>query len=603
MKKRCTFYADKEITYTPLILIISKPTRGICMATPFPEDHQFLKATLEVEEDLPSASYVFYTPIAKNLALANLDTSDPKKYRHTLMYVSGQHDIVTIYPINILPHRPEYLSQKYSKVQAITLEGFGYEAAENEDDIASIVSGFPEGFVKDWRYGLGLKKDYRFIVTAVEEMGDFKEIIISKKNETSFSRENSTFMINIKDYQQTRKGLNTIVNRARSASRRIRNITAYNHMAFFLGSSEFEQKTTIGKNADTLYRLISAETGAYEAGPEDQIDAIEVVSKNRRAIAEKQPEALVKLQEEIELVTLEQLIEKFEIMFAKNHKEDKWQKLFNDNPFILTMAFGYPLIKCHGHAFVGGRRLSGGGDKISDYLVKNGMTNNAALVEIKTPQESLLNKSPYREGVYTPSAGLSGALTQVLDQKYKFQMDINTLKAHSKTYDLETYAVHCVLIVGTTPKDDEQIKSFELFRGNSKDVTIITFDELLQKIKLLHEFLSEGKSTSENGPLGVAKKFLTDMGLDTPPVNDDWWIDVVEWKEFLLNPDTNAGRRWIFPLPFSHEESSHERSMNVASAALQLDWAREGEELNISPLTPPEEIHAYLRRLPVTCPP
>jgi hypothetical protein len=35
----------------------------------------------------------------------------------------------------------------------------------------------------------------------------------------------------------------------------------------------------------------------------------------------------------------------------------------------------------------------------------------------------------------------------------------------------------------------DQQKSFEPYRGNSKDITIITFDELLAKPKLLQDFL------------------------------------------------------------------------------------------------------------------
>jgi hypothetical protein len=33
-------------------------------------------------------------------------------------------------------------------------------------------------------------------------------------------------------------------------------------------------------------------------------------------------------------------------------------------------------------------------------------------------------------------------------------------------------------------------QSFELFRGNQREVVVITFDELLGKLKALHEFLS-----------------------------------------------------------------------------------------------------------------
>ena len=138
----------------------------------------------------------------------------------------------------------------------------------------------------------------------------------------------------------------------------------------------------------------------------------------------------------------------------------------------------------------GGRKLSGLGDKITDFLVKNSLTNNVAIFEIKTPQASLLNKNPLRKGVFTPSSELSGAINQALDQKYQFQSHIAQIKNNSRIYDIESYSVHCCLIIGTTPSGDDRLKSFELFRRNSKDVEIVTFDELLEKLRQLRDFLT-----------------------------------------------------------------------------------------------------------------
>jgi hypothetical protein len=45
-------------------------------------------------------------------------------------------------------------------------------------------------------------------------------------------------------------------------------------------------------------------------------------------------------------------------------------------------------------------------------------------------------------------------------------------------------------MIGTTPTDADQKKSLELFRNNLNDVLVVTFDELLEKLKHLHAFLS-----------------------------------------------------------------------------------------------------------------
>ena len=178
-------------------------------------------------------------------------------------------------------------------------------------------------------------------------------------------------------------------------------------------------------------------------------------------------------------------------MLGKKLDEAHWQAFFNQNPFILHMAFGYPVIEVQDQASVGGRKLSGKGEKITDFLLKNALTNNTALFEIKTPQTKLLAKTAYRGGVYPPAKDLSGSMNQMLDQRYQFQREVSSIKDKSKLWDLESYAVHCCLIIGKTPEGEDEKKSFEIFRRNSKDVSVVTFDELLEKLKQLKAFLTE----------------------------------------------------------------------------------------------------------------
>jgi hypothetical protein len=90
----------------------------------------------------------------------------------------------------------------------------------------------------------------------------------------------------------------------------------------------------------------------------------------------------------------------------------------------------------------------------------------------------------------------------VLDQVYLLQKEINNIKVNSKTYNIETYHVHGILIAGLTPQGTDEQKSFEYFRANSKNVQIITFDELLEKLKSLYQFLLPDKppaKTPTNG--------------------------------------------------------------------------------------------------------
>ena len=99
-----------------------------------------------------------------------------------------------------------------------------------------------------------------------------------------------------------------------------------------------------------------------------------------------------------------------------------------------------------------------------------------------------MKSSQYRgSDVYPMSEDLSGGIAQVLDQKDNLQKEFIDLKKGEK---VESYNPKCILVIGMV-KDltEEQQKSFELIRSNSKDVEIITFDELFQKIKGLKKII------------------------------------------------------------------------------------------------------------------
>ena len=106
------------------------------------------------------------------------------------------------------------------------------------------------------------------------------------------------------------------------------------------------------------------------------------------------------------------------------------------------------------------------------------------------------------------------------------------------------------------------------------------------------------KIKPEVSPLIVAKENLMNLNVDTPPISSEWWLDMIEYKEFLKYPDLNSQKRWTFPLPFPDDDYGRKRGMNLALSALQSDWSFEGEELNISPITPPDQVHEFIRKWP-----
>ena len=443
---------------------------------------------LEVDQIGADKVDVFFVPPEHSLIDAGLDPQKAHNHRTKLLEIDGKDAKLTIVPICTFANRDGFLRPKYEQVERITLEGerFYGDLPSTPDEILDLLEELPPAFTKNYAFGLGLAKPYRFIIDAVEQLTDCTEIVISGTRDTGPASNGKIFYISRKDFERARRSMNSIGNLAQAAVREVRRVAAYNIFAESMGMNPVEPK--LGRHPHRkLFTTIAQ--GKEQLSEEEQMAILQAMGNHAAKLAEEEPEKLAKLRGDIELVTLETLIQQYEAMLRKKLAENEWQEFFNENPFILNLAFGYPVIKVRDQASVGGRKLSGDGEKITDFLVKNSLTNNTAIFEIKKPQTPVLNKRPFREGVFTPSADLSGSINQALDQKYQFQRQVAQIKENSRLYDIESYAVHCCLVVGTTPESEDRQKSFELFRRNSKDVEIVTFDELLEKLKQLADFL------------------------------------------------------------------------------------------------------------------
>jgi len=191
---------------------------------------------------------------------------------------------------------------------------------------------------------------------------------------------------------------------------------------------------------------------------------------------------------------LEKAIEDMEANLS-NHNESFWQTFFEDRPFILQQVFLHPVIYLNGETYLGGKNSKsrqGSGGSVTDFLFKNGSNGSFAVVEIKKPN-CLLVGSCYRgeEGsgekneVYSIHGDLSGGVVQMENQ-------IHIATEYFKTQigaDFEglTHLNSCgVLIAGTYASlSDTQKKSFDLFRKTLGKNQILTFDEVISKLKLL----------------------------------------------------------------------------------------------------------------------
>lgn len=172
----------------------------------------------------------------------------------------------------------------------------------------------------------------------------------------------------------------------------------------------------------------------------------------------------------------------------ENTSEQFWQELFKKYTHIISQIFATPVLFIRENAYVGGMTVDRKNAKFVDFLYSSETSHEVVLVEIKTPMTNLLGKK-YRK-IYKPSSDLSGAVVQVLEYRCQIAKNIDSI---GKTNNISAFNPKCVLIVGNSDQlknDNKKIQSFELFRSNSKDVEIITFDELFIKVRMLIDVIN-----------------------------------------------------------------------------------------------------------------
>lgn len=175
--------------------------------------------------------------------------------------------------------------------------------------------------------------------------------------------------------------------------------------------------------------------------------------------------------------------------------EKFWQAVLKDHTWILSQIFSYPTILINDEAYVGGKTINNDAGKLVDFLYTNPFSRDAVLIEIKKPTSPLISAKEYRTGVYAVHKELIGAVTQVLTYKTTLQSEYQNIAFSNYKQgidtDFEIINPCCVVVVGRfdTLTETAHKHSFELYRKELKNVIVITFDELFDRVKGLIKLL------------------------------------------------------------------------------------------------------------------
>ncbi len=214
--------------------------------------------------------------------------------------------------------------------------------------------------------------------------------------------------------------------------------------------------------------------------------------ESRASLAEQfkglNDEALVNFDAAIGVAKLSRFLDEATSNLS-NGDESYWQNLLKKEPWVISQLYASPMIIVREQAYVGGKSIDNRGGTIVDYMYRNSLSENSLIVELKTPAAPLLTDRTYRNRIHGPSSDLSAATQQVLHARQTLQEQYLSLTTGGHT-GFNIFGTRALLVIGTMPTEQEEIRSFEIYRNAQRGVEIVTFDELLAKGRLILDALS-----------------------------------------------------------------------------------------------------------------
>ncbi len=217
------------------------------------------------------------------------------------------------------------------------------------------------------------------------------------------------------------------------------------------------------------------------------------VKSLENALHNLQNDSIGQLSKSISIERLSRVITLIETNLD-NTDEEFWQTtVFKENQWVLAQVFATPCTILKDKAYVGGKSLNNNNGNLCDFLYQNKITNNVALIEIKTPKTKIIH-GPYRH-TYSFTNELSGAINQVINYRDSLMKEYNNLIGNTQ-YVFSAFNPKCVVIIGKlADMDASQIAAFENYRNSLNNIEIITYDEILIRLRDLRNIFSSDVTT------------------------------------------------------------------------------------------------------------
>jgi hypothetical protein len=218
-------------------------------------------------------------------------------------------------------------------------------------------------------------------------------------------------------------------------------------------------------------------------------ERINLLQKIRNDLTKKDIDILLGRKDALEI---------FKYHIAKEDWSEKdWQQFFNEQKWIFGYGLDYRILSQFDRDMNVSSTGTDNKEKATvDFLMT--FTDFTATVEIKKPATQIFDKTKNRSGAWGFHTDFIGAISQVLEQKAEWHIlgQQNNLynKEGNEKLEKRTRDAKAILLIGNKAefvnlenKREKEIKqdTFELFRRGSRNIEVITYDELLERANFI----------------------------------------------------------------------------------------------------------------------
>lgn len=242
--------------------------------------------------------------------------------------------------------------------------------------------------------------------------------------------------------------------------------------------------TLTSSELDALVQYINENYKPLALGPGEYISIdssqSELIEQFKSVLQDSEEAAKTLIESEIlskdvysavNFINKKKSIEEFEEMLSKDLPENNWQDWFQENKWILGSDFV---------RIIDDRRIDT--TNIADYLVQS-FDGFLDIVEIKKPNDIPFWNNTKDHNNYIPSSALVKAITQCLNYIYSIEQKTNDATFREQI-GCKVVKPRCTLLFGRSNDwDDEMKKSFRILNSSYSQLSIMTYDQLLDRAK------------------------------------------------------------------------------------------------------------------------